>query len=132
MLKYTFYFLVFSLVITACEDTITECPCTSSAQLPVYRDGVEEMYRQLYHVIAYPAEAREDSVQGIVKVLFDVFPDGSLGNYEVVNDTLGHGLPEAALLAVQSLNDRGFCPAMQDCKPDTFRFTLPIKFVLQF
>lgn len=129
---------------SCCEDRIEECPCFADQQNPIYKGcdyevvydlnndcAVSGLYKQLYDVIVYPPEAREDSIEGLVTVTFDVYIDGSIGNYMVINDTLGHGLPGAAIDAIKTLNIKGFCPARDNCTPVDFTFTLPILFVLE-
>lgn len=143
MLRFIYLFLLI-LLIACCEEASVECPCFSESQNPIYKGcepgtiydleadcAVMGMYAQLYNVIKYPPEAREDSIQGIVTIIFDVLEDGSMGNIEAVNDTLGYGLADAALEAVMTLTDRGFCPARENCTAVAFHYTLPIKFVLQ-
>ena len=80
--------------------------------------------------MVYPEEARQDSVEGRIAIAFDIFEDGTMGNYEVVLDTLGHGLAEEALRCVQALSSKGFCPARENCEAVVFHYTLPVLFVL--
>ncbi len=137
-------YLVIIFLASCCQEQINECPCFAEQQNPIYKGceheavydlnsgcGVSGMYNQLYSVINYPQEAREDSIQGTVIIEFDVFEDGSIGNYAAINDTLGYGLADAALEAVMTLSNRGFCPARENCTAVIFKYTLPIKFVLQ-
>ena len=88
------------------------------------------LFQQLASVLKYPQEAIDDSVQGTVAIAFDIYEDGSIGNFTAVNDTLGHGLANAAIEAVKTLNNNGFCPARENCSAVVFNFTLPIRFVL--
>ena len=139
------YFILLAMTIASCgEEPIEECPCYADLQYPIYKGceegtvydlnngcSVEAIYKQIYKAIKYPPEAREDSIQGTVAVTFDIYEDGSLGNYAAPYDTLGYGLAEAAINAVKTLNERGYCPARENCAPVIFNYTLPIKFVLQ-
>jgi TonB family protein len=137
------YLLLIILISSCCKDHVDECPCFTEHQYPIYKgcaaDFVYDMYdncssdglyTQLYSVIKYPHEALVDSVQGTVVVNFDIYEDGSIGNYSALNDTLGHGLANAALEAIMSLNNNGFCPARENCSPVVYNYTIPIKFVL--
>lgn len=139
-----YYFILLTLIISSCcKDQIEECPCFSEQQTPIYKgcdqDFVYDMYNgcsviglynQIYSVIKYPQEAIADSVQGTVAVSFDIFENGSMGNYSAINDTLGQGLAEAAIAAVKTLNNKGFCPARENCEPIIYNFTLPVTFKL--
>jgi len=142
---FKFLSILFIILLSACcKDHAEECPCYKDHQAPQYK-GCEpgtiydidsncsdsELLHQLASVVKYPHEALIDSVQGTVLVRFDIYEDGSIGNFTVVNDTLGHGLANAAIEAVMTLNKKGFCPARENCSPVVFTYTLPVKFVLQ-
>ncbi len=142
MIKYLSILLLL-LFITSCKDSIEECPCYTEHQSPHYKGcepgtvydentkcDVMGLYTQIYKAIKYPQEAILDSVQGRVTIAFDVYEDGSIGNYTAVNDTLGHGLANAAIEAIKTLNDKGFCPARENCEPVLYNYKLPIIFKL--
>ena len=142
MIKNLILFLVL-LLGSCCEEHIEECPCFTEHQNPIYKGcesgivydssnncSVQGLISQIYSVLKYPQEAIMDSIQGTVAISFDIFEDGSIGNYAVVSDTLGHGLESAALAAITTLNNKGFCPARENCEPVLFNYTLPIKFIL--
>ena len=142
MIKNFSIFLLFILT-ACCEDRVEECPCYTDPQYPHYKGcppgtiydmsndcSVQELYKQIYTVIKYPQEAIDDSIQGTVAVNFDIFKNGSMGNYSAINDTLGHGLANAAIEAVKTLDQNGFCPARENCEPVLYNFTLPVKFKL--
>ena len=136
-----FFFL---LVCTCCKDLVEECPCYADHQEPIYKacgpgtvydldsdcGSVSGMIEQVYTVIKYPEEARADSIQGLVRITFDIYADGTIGNFAAVDDTLGYGLADAAITALMTLNSKGFCPARENCSPVVFEYTFPIKFVL--
>lgn len=132
------------ILFSSCEDHIEECPCFSEQQNPIYKGcdpgeiyemnndcAVMGLYKQIYDELKYPQEAIMDSVEGRVTIAFDVYVDGSIGNYTVVQDTLGHGLASAAIEAIKTLNNKGFCPARENCEPVLYNFILPVLFVLQ-
>jgi len=141
-----FAFATMLLFLTSCckdEETVTECPCLADDQGALYKTclpivdynqakdcNLQEIPAQVYANVKYPAKAREDSIQGGVVIGFDIFEDGSMGNYTVVFDTVGYGLPEAAIAGARSLEAVGFCPAMENCNPVTYHFELPVSFKL--
>lgn len=142
MIKYL-HILLFASIAACCNDHFEECPCYADHQNPIYKGcapgtvydldnncSVSSLFMQLYTSIKYPHEAIEDSIQGTVTIAFDVFEDGSIGNYTVFKDTLGHGLANAAIDAIKTLDNKGFCPARENCEPVIFNFKLPVKFVL--
>lgn len=143
MLRY-FHILIFLFLAACCEEKGEECPCYTEHQFPRYKgcapgtiydesSGCSTMglYDQLYSVLKYPQEARDDSVEGRVTIAFDIYEDGSIGNYTVFKDTLGYGLADAAIEAIKTFNERGFCPAREQCDPVVYNFKLPVLFVLQ-
>ncbi len=85
----------------------------------------------VYKTIRYPAEARENNIQGSIVVEFDVDILGTLDNFRVRSDTLGYGIPEAAIEGAMLLNILGFYPALEECMPVEYTFALPIKFKLE-
>src|SRR5689334_12214004 len=108
MIKNLFIVLVI-LVSSCCEEHVNECPCFAEQQNPIYKGcepgtvydfnngcSVSGLYNQLFSVLKYPQEAIEDSIQGTVAISFDIYEDGSIGNFVALNDTLGHGLANAA------------------------------------
>ncbi len=142
MIKYLSVLLLF-FVGSCGKDHIEECPCYTDHQYPhfkgcepgaVYDENnncdVMGLYNQLYKFLKYPQEAINDSVQGRVTIAFDIYENGSIGNYTIFSDTLGHGLANAAIEAIKTLNDRGFCPARENCEPVVYHYILPVLFVL--
>lgn len=128
---------------SCCEDQVDECPCYTEHQHPAYKGcepgtvyemnndcSVSGLYQQIYSVLKYPQEAIDDSVEGRVAVAFDIYEDGSIGNYTVAEDTLGHGLANATIEAIKTLNNKGFCPARENCGPVVYNYTLPVTFKL--
>ena len=81
----------------------------------------------------YPETAREAGFEGSVFVRFIVETDGSITNIEVLKDqTPGGGLKEAALAAVEAMNDmpKRWNPGMQRGKALRVRVVVPLKFKL--
>jgi len=113
MVKNLILFLVLFLG-SCCKEHLEECPCFTEHQNPIYKgcepgivyDGSSNcssqgLIAQIYSVLKYPQEAIMDSIQGTVVISFDIYQDGSIGNYAVVSDALGHGLENAALTAIR-------------------------------
>jgi TonB family protein len=120
------------------------CPCSGGDQGPLYRACIyisdcseawscstNELLQTVYAATKYPVQAREDSIQGRVVVEFEIDVMGQAKNFRVQSDTLGHGIPEAAILGAMSLNELGFYPARKDCEPIEFTWTMPISFRLE-
>lgn len=139
--------VVFLIGILSCQDEeeFGTCPCVGDTdRVPWYKgcgyiNDCEEAYscaqnsmlNQVYKTIKYPAEARENSVQGTIVVEFVVDIFGSMDNVDVQSDTLGFGIPEAAIEGVMSLSEVGFYPALEDCESVEYTYILPIKFKLE-
>jgi TonB family protein len=81
----------------------------------------------------YPETAREAGFEGTVFIRFVVETDGSISNVEVLKDqTPGGGLKEAALSAVEAMNEMPgkWNPGMQRGNPVRVRVVVPVKFKL--
>jgi protein TonB len=81
----------------------------------------------------YPEAAREAGFEGTVFIRFVVETDGSISNVEVLKDqTPGGGLKEAALSAVEAMNEMPgkWKPGMQRGNPVRVRVVVPVKFKL--
>lgn len=127
------------------EDGVHLCPCLDSKyQQPLYK-GCDEprislqrahdcssssILLQVYSVLEYPEEAKTDSIEGRIVISFEIGVDGHMYNFQVVNDSLGYGLADAVIQAAQTLDDPGFCPALENCIPLPSTFYLPVSFQL--
>ena len=99
--------------------------------MPVFPGGQEKMYKYIYTVMKYPAEARQKGVSGTVSVEFMVYEKGVLSDFFVLNG-IGSGCDEEALRVINSMNTaHRWTPAKTNGQPVKAMFTLPIKFVLQ-
>jgi TonB family protein len=120
------------------------CPCHDGLQEPLFKgcefmdDCIEaqkcafdELLKTAYSVTKYPVEARRHSIQGKVVVEFDIDIYGVASNFRVQNDTLGYGIPEAAIEGARIACKRGFFPAEQDCRVKQYTYSLPIEFKLR-
>ena len=99
--------------------------------MPVFPGGQEKMYKYIYTVMKYPAEARQKGVSGIVSVEFMVDEKGVLSDF-LVPRGIGSGCDEEAVRVISSMNTaHRWTPAKTNGQPVKAMFTLPIKFVLQ-
>ena len=99
--------------------------------MPVFPGGQEKMYKYIYTVMKYPAEARQKGVSGIVSVEFMVDEKGVLSDFLVLKG-IGSGCDEEAVRVISSMNTaHRWTPAKTNGQPVKAMFTLPIKFVLQ-
>ena len=99
--------------------------------MPVFPGGQEKMYKYIYTVMKYPAEARQKGVSGIVSVEFMVDEKGVLSDF-LVPKGIGSGCDEEAVRVISSMNiAHRWTPAKTNGQPVKAMFTLPIKFVLQ-
>ena len=92
----------------------------------------KKMLEYIYGNLKYPAEARENGIQGQVVIQFVVTKDGSLGNIKLVRDLEG-GCSEAAMKVVKSMNDlpEKWTPGKQRGQAVNVRYILPVKFKLE-
>jgi protein TonB len=100
----------------------TNNPVSAPAQYP---GGTEELVDFLADHVEYPTEAREQAVEGIVKIRFEVTPDGQIQNARVVK-SVGYGCDEAAMKAVHAMPN--WTPAYQNGEAVNMKVTLPIQF----
>ena len=133
----------FFVVVGCCDDNIKVCPCFENDQGPVFKTCVDAntyeeavnctggaIINHLYTHLKYPQEAWENKIGGRVTISFTIFENGEVGDYTIVKDTIGYGLSEAAIEAIETFNVIGFCPARKDCKTVEYNFILPVLFVL--
>ena len=78
--------------------------------------------------LRYPAEALRNGKQGLVVLQFVVDTEGKIRDIQVVK-AMGYGMDEEAMRVVGLMPD--FTPALQQGKPVSFRYTLPIRYGLQ-
>lgn len=86
----------------------------------------------IYRRIVYPAEAREQGLEGTVVITFVVEKDGSLSNAAVVRD-IGGGAGAAALRLLEAMQRDGvrWIPGRQGGQPVRVQFNLPVRFKLE-
>lgn len=81
----------------------------------------------VYLNVRYPADARENEIQGTVIIEFLISPDGRVTDPKIIRD-VGGGCGEEALRVVKLMPV--WVPAMQDGSNVWSRFILPINFKL--
>lgn len=95
--------------------------------MPEFYGGDEARLNYLATNMHYPAEARENGIQGTVYITFVIETDGSITNIRLLN-WIGGGLAEEALRVVKEMPK--WKPAVQRGKAVRVQFNMPIKFTL--
>ncbi len=88
----------------------------------------EDMYKFLAHNIHYPIEARDKGIQGRVIVNFIIDTSGNISDITVVKG-IGGGCDEEAKRVISLMSK--WTPAIQDGKPVSFKYTMPILFSIE-
>lgn len=55
--------------------------------IPIFSGGTQEMHKFISNELKYPAEARENKIQGLVVYTFVVEKDGTLSNFNIIHRT---------------------------------------------
>ncbi len=100
---------------------------TSVEQVPTFPGGINAFEQFLAKNIKYPAEARDQNVQGRVIISFIVETDGTLTNFRVVRG-VGAGTDEEAV-RVLALSPK-WTPGLQNGNKVRVAYSLPINFTL--
>ena len=96
--------------------------------MPEFPGGVQGLLNYMRETIKYPAQARQDTIQGRVLVTFVINKDGSIVEPEVVKSA--HPLlDEEALRMVEKMP--AWKPGEQNGKPVRVKYTIPVNFRLQ-
>jgi len=96
-------------------------------QMPQYPGGQDELAKFLGQHIKYPEAAKKDSISGRVYVQFVVNKTGQINNVKLVRG-IGGGCDEEAIRVVKMMPL--WTPALQNGKPVSVFFNLPIVFTL--
>lgn len=94
---------------------------------PEFPGGDSALFMFICMNLSYPAQARDNGLEGVVIVRFVVKKDGTIGNVKLVRD-IGGGCGQAVVDMVKSMPR--WKPATQSGKPVNCEFTLPVKFQL--
>ena len=95
--------------------------------MPEFPGGVQELLKFMRATIKYPAQAREDSIQGRVLVTFVINKDGSIVEPEVVK-SVHPQLDEEALRMIKAMP--AWKPGTINGKPVRVKYTIPVNFRL--
>jgi TonB family protein len=96
-------------------------------KMPVYPGGDEALFRFIYENVRYPAEAKEQGIQGKVILRFMIASDGAVEDITVVRGV--HPLLDAEAIRVMSIMP-GWMPGTQGGKPVNVWYSVPISFSL--
>lgn len=94
-------------------------------QMPRFPGGEEARIKYLTQNIRYPAEARDNGIQGRVYVTYVVEADGSISNVRVLRG-IGGGCDEEAAQLISNMPN--WEPGKQRGKPVRVQFNMPILF----
>jgi len=100
----------------------------SVEQMPRFPGEEAQLMKHLAQNIQYPIKAAENKIQGSVITQFIVYPDGHIGNVNVVH-SCGPLLDAEAVRVVSLLPP--FEPGRHNGQPVAVYYTLPITFRMQ-
>lgn len=87
------------------------------------------MMKFIYENIVYPQTAKDNNVEGKIRIKFTVKPDGTIKNAHVISkDKLGFGCEEEAIRVIESMPP--WKPGRQNGNPVSVYFNLPITYKL--
>jgi TonB family protein len=92
---------------------------------PMPQGGMNGWHEYLAKNIKYPAEARENGIEGTVIVMFEIHEDGSINNAEILRG-IGESADQEAVRVVQ--NAPKWEPGKQRGRVVKTRMRLPIRF----
>lgn len=94
--------------------------------------STRKMLEYIYSNLKYPAEARQNGIQGQVVIQFIIEKDGSVKEPKLLKD-IGAGCGEAALKVINDMNKlpERWRPGMKDGVAVPAYFTVPIRFKLE-
>lgn len=101
-------------------------------EVPVYIDGGEDSFNDaLYQTISYPAEAREQGIEGTVCLSYEITAQGSVENIEIVED-VGGGIGQSAKDALEEVTQGVvFTPAILNGLPVRVKMDIKITYRLE-
>lgn len=110
------------------EASVEETPIfTVVEDMPSYPGGQGAMMKFLAANIKYPAQAKENGIQGRVFINFVVEADGKVSNVKLLRG-IGGGCDEEAMRVVSAMPN--WIPGKQDGKGVRVSYNLPVKFAL--
>ncbi|MEM7574371.1 MAG: energy transducer TonB [Bacteroidota bacterium] len=107
-----------------------ECEGLSGAELKYCSEGA--LLTAIYSNIMYPAIARENGVEGMPILVFNIEVDGTMSELAIENDP-GGGIGEECMRLLQSIADRGvvWSPGLQFGEAVRVGMRIPVKFYLE-
>ena len=117
-------------VVASAPQAVTSDDQTFSVveQMPEYPGGMRAGLEFMARNLRYPTKAREAGKQGRVIVQFVVRKDGSLSDFKVLRP-VDPWLDAEAIRVISTMPK--WKPGMQDRKPVSVKFTLPVTFMLE-
>lgn len=117
-------------VVASAPQTVVSDDQTFSVveQMPEYPGGMRAGLEFMARNLRYPTKAREAGKQGRVIVRFVVRKDGSLSDFKVLCP-VDPWLDAEAIRVISTMPK--WKPGMQDGKPVSVKFTLPVTFMLE-
>lgn len=117
-------------VVASAPQAVTSDDQTFSVveQMPEYPGGMRAGLEFMARNLRYPTKAREAGKQGRVIVQFVVRKDGSLSDFKVLRP-VDPWLDAEAIRVISTMPK--WKPGMQDGKPVSVKFTLPVTFMLE-
>ena len=117
-------------VVASAPQTVVSDDQTFSVveQMPEYPGGMRAGLEFMARNLRYPTKAREAGKQGRVIVQFVVRKDGSLSDFKVLRP-VDPWLDAEAIRVISTMPK--WKPGMQDRKPVSVKFTLPVTFMLE-
>jgi hypothetical protein len=99
---------------------------------PMYQGGeIADFYKELYEYLKYPAEARENGVEGVCILNYQISKEGIIENVVAIQDP-GEGIGEASEDALISAAEGViFTPAIYNQVPVRVKKELDITFRLE-
>ncbi len=95
---------------------------------PEFPGGKKEMATFIDDNLVYPLKAREQIIEGIVKVAFTIDPDGSIQDPEII-ESLGFGCDEEAMHLIRIMPN--WEPGVKNRSKVSTRLVLSVNFSLE-
>lgn len=106
------------------QDTSEDKVFIDTEVLPMPKGGMDAFRKWIGMNYVYSPEAIDNHVSGRVKVAFIVEKDGSLSDFQSIQD-LGYGTSEELIRLLKS--SEKWSPAIQNGKAVRFKYTLPLE-----
>jgi TonB family protein len=109
------------------EDVTDEEIFTIVDQMPEYPGGEEALKEYIKDNISYPAQAKEEFIEGKVFVSFIILPNGNVDHVKVIKG-IGGGCDEEAVRVISEMPN--WSPGYKEGVAVKVEHTLPINFAL--